>query len=53
MSWRHWIIDVRDGHLVAPIDIPSFSWDLSISDFGFQTTDKGTGKADESNLTIP
>ncbi len=53
MSWRHWIIDVRYGRVIAPIDIPSFSWDLSISDFGFQTTDKGTGKADESSLTIP
>lgn len=53
MSWRHWIIDARTGQLVAPIDIPSFTWDMGVSDFGFQTTDKGTGKEDESGLTIP
>lgn len=54
MTWRHWIIDARDGRIIAPIDIPSFSWELSVSDFGFETTsDKGTGKEDETGLTIP
>ncbi|KFF31642.1 hypothetical protein [Bifidobacterium bombi] len=53
MSWRHWICDARTGQIIAPIDIPSFSWQMGISDFGFATTDKGPGKTDESSLTIP
>ncbi|WP_127920920.1 hypothetical protein [Bifidobacterium xylocopae] len=53
MSWRHWICDARDGRLICPIDIPSFSWDMGIGDFGFSTTDKGAGKIDESGLTLP
>ncbi|MFT9231210.1 MAG: hypothetical protein ABF515_01040 [Bifidobacterium sp.] len=53
MSWKHWLTDARTGQIVAPIDIPSFSWQMTVSDFGFTTTEKNLGDADESNLTIP
>ena len=53
MSWRHWLTDARTGRIVAPIDIPSFSWQMTVSDFGFTTTAKNLGESDASNLTIP
>lgn len=53
VSWRHWLTDARTGRVVAPIDIPSFSWQMSVSDFGFTTTAKNLGEADASNLTLP
>jgi hypothetical protein len=53
VSWRHWLTDARTGMIVRPIDIPSFAWQMSVSDFGFTTTAKNLGEADASNLTLP
>jgi hypothetical protein len=56
VSWRHWICDARDGRVICPVDIPSFSWDMTIGDFSLATTgpaDKGAGSGDESGLTLP
>jgi hypothetical protein len=53
--WRFWLTDARTGMLVHPIDISSFSWSMSVSDFGFSSTPKDKNLGDESvdNLTIP
>jgi hypothetical protein len=42
------------GLLRAPIDIPSFSWELSVGDSALATTkDKGTGEGEASSVTVP
>lgn len=51
--WRHYLCDARDGRLVAPIDIPSFVWQMDVGDFGFSTTNKNGGDQSESNITVP
>nr|WP_205832544.1 hypothetical protein [Bifidobacterium sp. DSM 109959] len=42
------------GQLVAPVDIPSFGWSVSVSDSTLATTkDKGTGEYEATGLTLP
>jgi hypothetical protein len=53
MTWAHWLTDARTGRIIRRIDIPSFSWELSVSDFGFSTTDKNLGEEDASSLSVP
>lgn len=53
MTWAHWLTDARTGRIIRRIDIPSFSWELSVSDFGFSTTDKNLGEMDASSLSVP
>lgn len=54
MSWRAYIADTITGQLIAPIDIPSFAWSISVSDSTLSTTkDKGAGEYDASGLTLP
>lgn len=52
--WRCWIADTRTGQLVAPLDIPSFSWSVSVGDSSLSTMrDKGVGEDEASGLTLP
>lgn len=52
--WRMHTCDVMTGELRRPIDIPSASWSLSISDASLSTTrDKGTGEGEASSITVP
>lgn len=54
MMWRCYICDTMTGKIVAPIDIPKFSWSLSVSDSSFSTVkDKGVGEDDLSGITLP
>lgn len=53
MSWRVWIVDARDGRIVAPVDVPSFQWQLSIRDSSFETTSREAGDRAASGLTLP
>lgn len=54
MSWRAYVCDTMSGLLVAPVDIPSFGWSVSVSDSTLATTrDKGTGEYDASGLRLP
>ena len=53
MSWRHYLCDARTGHVVRPLDIPSFNASVTISSFGFQTTSRDTGDTSERSLTVP
>ena len=32
MAWRCWLCDTMTGLVDVPIDIPTFSWSLSIGD---------------------
>lgn len=52
--WLCYLCDTMTGELGAQIDVPSFSWSLSVSDCSFDTTkDKGTGEGEASSLTVP
>ena len=54
MSWRLYTADTITGELRRPIDVPSCSWSLSVSDAALSTTrDKGTGEGEASSLTVP
>lgn len=53
MTWAHWLTDARTGRIIRRIDLPSFSWELSVSDFGFSTTDRNPGETDASSLSVP
>lgn len=54
MSWRAYVCDTMSGRLIAPVDIPSFGWSVSVSDSTLATTkDKGTGEYDAGGLTLP
>lgn len=52
--WRLHTCDTMTGELRRPIDIPSASWSLSVSDASLSTTkDKGTGEGEASSITVP
>lgn len=54
MSWRAFLYDVQSGQLAQEIDIPSFSWSMTVSDCSFTTTkDKGLGDDSISGLELP
>lgn len=54
MSWRAFLYDVQSGQLAQEIDIPSFSWSMTVSDCSFTTTkDKGLGDDTISGLELP
>ena len=53
MSWRTWLTDARDGRVIAPVDIPSFQWQMGIRDASFTTTSREPGDRSASNLTLP
>lgn len=51
-----WIVDARDGRIVAPIDVPSFQWQMSIRDSAFSTAPqepKEPGDRTASDMTLP
>lgn len=54
MTWRAYIFDTMTGVIRAPIDLPSFSWSMSVSDSTLSTTrDKGAGEQEASGLKLP
>ena len=54
MAWRAYIVDTITGRILAPIDLPSFSWSVSVSDSSLVTTkDKGVGENEVSGLKLP
>ena len=47
MSWAAYLADTMTGLLAAPIDLPSFSWSVSVSDSSLANTrEKGGGEDD-------
>ncbi|KAE8130207.1 MULTISPECIES: hypothetical protein [Bifidobacterium] len=53
MTWHHYLTEARTGLITKEIDIPSFSGSMTVSSFGFSTTEKGTGTDGENSLTLP
>lgn len=54
MSWRAYVFDTITGLIRCPIDIPSFSWSMSISDSTLATTrDKNVGAEEATGLKLP
>lgn len=53
MSWRAWLTDARDGRVIAPVDVPSFQWQMGIRDSSFTTAPREPGDRSASNLTLP
>jgi len=57
MTWRPWLTDLQTGFLRVPVDIPQFSWSVTVKDTALVTTpDHGVGNFFETaatGLTIP
>lgn len=54
MSWVAYLYDTVSGQLAQEIDIPSFTWSMTVSDSSFSTTkDKGVGDDEVSGLELP
>lgn len=60
MTWAHWLTDAKTGLIDHPVDIASFSWRMTVSDFGFSTLPrdpsgqaKNPGDTDVSSLVVP
>lgn len=53
-GWNAFLYDTVTGLLGQQIDVPSFTWSMSVSDASFSTTkDKGFGIDDVSGLELP
>lgn len=53
-GWNVFLYDTVTGLLGQQIDVPSFTWSMSVSDASFSTTkDKGFGIDDVSGLELP
>lgn len=54
MSWRCWLGDTMTGLIDRPIDLPSFSWSVSVADSSLATNRQaGAGTEDWSGVTVP
>lgn len=54
MSWSAYLFDTMTGLLGQKLDIPSFSWSMSVSDSSFTTTTgKDVGVDEVSGLQLP
>ena len=54
MAWMAYLYDTVSGQLAQEIDIPSFTWSMTVSDSSFSTTkDKGVGDDEVSGLELP
>ena len=52
--WQPYLCETMTGLIKSPIDIPSFSWEMSVGDSALATTkDKGTGEGEASSITVP
>ena len=48
------LFDMITGRVGAPLDLPSYSWDITVSDSALSTTrDKGFGQDSASGMTVP
>lgn len=54
MSWSTFIFDTMTGQRNLEIDLPKFSWDMTVSDSSLATVkDKGTGSEGGSGISVP
>ena len=53
-SWQPYLCDTVTGQIETPIDLPAFSWSVSVSDSSLATLkEKGLGDETISGLTVP
>lgn len=53
-GWVFFLYDTMSGRLAQQIDVPAFTWSMSVSDASFSTSkDKGVGEDDLSGLELP
>lgn len=53
-GWNFFLYDTMTGRLAQQIDVPAFTWSMSVSDASFATSkDKGVGEDDLSGLELP
>ena len=53
-SWQPYLCDTVTGQIETPIDLPAFSWSVSVSDSSLATLkEKGLGDETVSGLTVP
>ena len=53
-GWNFFLYDTMSGRLAQQIDVPAFTWSMSVSDASFSTSkDKGVGVDDLSGLELP
>lgn len=53
-GWNFFLYDTMSGLLAQQIDVPAFTWSMSVSDASFATSkDKGVGEDDLSGLELP
>ena len=53
-GWVFFLYDTTTGLLAQQIDVPAFTWSMSVSDASFSTSkDKGVGVDDLSGLELP
>ena len=55
MSWSAYLYDTMTGLLAQRLDVPSFSWSMTVSDSSFSTTAQGKGVGDDelSGMELP
>lgn len=54
MAWNAYIVDTISGQIMCPIDLPNFSWSVSVADSSLSTTkSKGVGQDEVSGLKVP
>ncbi len=54
MTWAAFLYDTMSGQLAQEIDIPAFTWSMTVSDCSFSTTkDKGVGENEMGGLELP
>lgn len=54
MSWRCVLGDTVTGRLAQRVDIPNFSWSVTVSDASLRTSvDRGAGETSASGITLP
>lgn len=54
--WRVFLGNTMSGELAQAIDVPGFTWSISVSDASFKTgrdVDKGVGQDDLSKISLP
>lgn len=53
-GWNFFLYDTMTGLLAEQIDVPAFTWSMSVSDASFSTSkDKGFGEDDVNGLELP
>ena len=54
VSWSAYLYDTMTGLLAEPVDVPNFTWSMTVSDSSFSTSQgKGVGDDEVGGLELP